>query len=92
MVSLSLYIYIYIYIYIYTYVSIGVIGFVHFAKSLSRASPPLGLRHSVLMGAPQAILTCPGPIRGNHLSNTTCLTHAFFKSGEQCAKLNYDDP
>ena len=21
-------------------------------------------------------------IRGNHLSNTTCLTHVFFKSGE----------
>ena len=21
-------------------------------------------------------------IRGNHVSNTTCITHAFFKSGE----------
>ena len=27
-------------------------------------------------------------IRGNHLSNTTCLTHVFFKSGESCCKLD----
>ena len=26
-------------------------------------------------------------VRGNHSSNTTCLTHAFFKSGEECSKL-----
>ena len=25
--------------------------------------------------------------RRNHLSNTTCLTQAFFKRGEQCSKL-----
>ena len=25
--------------------------------------------------------------RGNHLSNTTCLTQAFFKSGEECSTL-----
>ena len=25
--------------------------------------------------------------RGNHLSNTTCLTRVFFKSGESCGKL-----
>ena len=24
---------------------------------------------------------------GNHLSNGTCLAHAFFKSGEQCSTL-----
>ena len=24
---------------------------------------------------------------GNHLSNTTCLTHVFFKSGEHFVKL-----
>ena len=24
--------------------------------------------------------------RGNHLSNTYCLTHVFFKSGESCSK------
>ena len=23
-----------------------------------------------------------------HLSNATCLTHALFKSGEECSKLN----
>ena len=27
-------------------------------------------------------------IRGNHLSNTTCLTQVFFKSGEWCSELN----
>ena len=26
-------------------------------------------------------------LRGNHLSNTTCLTRAFFKSGEECSTL-----
>ena len=26
-------------------------------------------------------------IRGNHMSNTTCLTHCFFKRGESCTKL-----
>ena len=25
-------------------------------------------------------------LRGNHLSNTTCLTHVFFKSCEKCSK------
>ena len=25
---------------------------------------------------------------GNHLSDATCLTHAFFKTGEECIKLN----
>ena len=25
--------------------------------------------------------------RGNHLSNTTCLTHDFFKSGESCSEF-----
>ena len=24
----------------------------------------------------------------SHLSNTTCLTHVFFKSGEQCGRFN----
>ena len=24
--------------------------------------------------------------RGNHLSNTTCLTHVFFKRGQSCSK------
>ena len=26
--------------------------------------------------------------RGSHLSNTTCLTHAFFKSGEECSEFD----
>ena len=26
--------------------------------------------------------------QGYHLSNTACLTHMFFKSGEQCCKFN----
>ena len=26
-------------------------------------------------------------LRGNHLSNTTCLTQTFFKSGESCGNL-----
>ena len=28
-------------------------------------------------------------IRGSHLSNTTCLTHVFFKSGESYSKFNW---
>ena len=28
----------------------------------------------------------PG-LQGNHLSNTTCLAQAFFKSGEDCSEL-----
>ena len=28
-----------------------------------------------------------GGLRGNHLSNTTCLTHVLFKSGEHCSEL-----
>ena len=27
-------------------------------------------------------------LRGNHLSNATCLTQVFVKSGEQCRKSN----
>ena len=27
-------------------------------------------------------------IRGNHLSNTTCLAHVFFESVEVCINLN----
>ena len=26
-------------------------------------------------------------LRGNHLSNTTCLTHVFFKGGEECSRF-----
>ena len=28
-------------------------------------------------------------VRGNNLSNTTCLTQAFFKRGEECSKLRW---
>ena len=34
----------------------------------------------------------PGALRGNHLSNATCLTQGFFKSGESYSKLKYGDP
>ena len=27
-------------------------------------------------------------VRGNHSSNTTCVTHAFFNSCETCSKFN----
>ena len=27
-------------------------------------------------------------VRVNHLSNTTCLTHVFFKRGESCSQVN----
>ena len=32
-------------------------------------------------------LSMPSTLRGNHLSNTTCPTQVFFKSGESCSKL-----
>ena len=35
-----------------------------------------------LMGAVQLELLDVALLRGNHLSNTTCLTRVFFKSGE----------
>ena len=30
---------------------------------------------------------CAPTSRGNHLSNATCLTQAFFKRGEECSTL-----
>ena len=47
----------------------------------------IGARHARRTRAAAGRRPTPTPtrsesIRGNHLSNTTCLTHAFFKSGE----------
>ena len=35
--------------------------------------------------AAHLLRSLPGAIRGNHLSNATCLTQVFFKSGEECS-------
>ena len=32
-------------------------------------------------------VSCTAWLRGNHLSNATCLTQVFFKSGEECSML-----
>ena len=37
---------------------------------------------------PQTIVCMIQSFRGNHLSNTTCLTQVFFKRGEQSSKRN----
>ena len=41
--------------------------------------------------APAARAACkmiPALLRGYHLSNTTCLAYAFFKSGAYCSSIN----
>ena len=42
----------------------------------ARCRPQKVRRHRARRSHPRA------PIRGNHLSNTTCITHVFFNSGE----------
>ena len=34
------------------------------------------------------VYVCPPLLRGNRLSNSTCLTQVFFNSGESCSKIN----
>ena len=48
----------------------------------------VALPNVVLVVAFSALPHCIGltVFRGNHLSNTTCLTHTFFKAGEECSK------
>ena len=77
-----MYVYTYIYIYIYIVVWLsgsceGPAGPAQGAESVENGAAP------VLMG----IGKDGHDFRGNHLSNTTCLTQVFFKSGEACSKL-----
>ena len=60
----------YVYIYIYIYV-------IHTCQAM--ADMP-GV--SVTPGRPACSAGDPQVIRGNHLSNTTCLTQTFFNSGK----------
>ena len=62
--------------YTYTYIYI----YIHtYAQSIHCMLP---------YGVPPRTVSKKGPwLRENHLSNTTCLTQVFFKSGEQYSKL-----
>ena len=78
-----------IYIYIYTYISVcsGMIGLgdaytIHHASYVTRRTS-----HDISSGYPY-LLTY---VRGNHLSNATCLTH-YFSSKVENNIANYDDP
>ena len=66
---------IYIYIYIYIHIRIHTYICVH--------APGLGAPRAAGRGEiPASQAAAPPRIRGNHLSNTTCLTQVFFKRGE----------
>ena len=51
----------------------------NFMKLLGEAWPD---NSSTCLFCVQTDNACVASFRGNHLSNTTCLTQAFFKSGE----------
>ena len=92
---MHIYIYIYIYRY-YTYVEPGSGeglsrgesgGTICLTHVLHPARPTWKATISKLEGETQAGSYCQGlsfqqMIGGSHLSNTTCLTHGFFKGGE----------
>ena len=71
------YVCMYVCMYIYIYIYIWQAGLV--ARVAVETTPGPG--GEVAVQAPGEKLDS-AEIRGNHLSNTTCLTHDFFKSGE----------
>ena len=92
--SLSLCIYIYIYIYAYTYATPK-------APYVPTPPGPPTLAQTSSTGSTSRAPSAPDSARedeldlmcrvrsgGHHLSDTTCLTHVFFKSREYCSKLN----
>ena len=66
--------YMYVRIYIYIYICIYI--YIYICRSASRTK-----KEPSLDALPQ--IPC---IRGSHLSNTTCLTQVFFRSGESCSR------
>ena len=62
--------YVCVYIYIYTY------------RRRHALRPPTAQRRERLRRAAVPGAVPGGPQGGDHLSNTTCLTQVFFKSGE----------
>ena len=54
---------------------------------LGICSRPLAGRRSKAPSSARSWTSGDEQIRGNHLSNTTCLTQVFFKGGEYFAKL-----
>ena len=62
------------YVYIYIYICIYI--YIYICRSASRTK-----KEPSLDALPQ--IPC---IRGSHLSNTTCLTQVFFRSGESCSR------
>ena len=95
-VTLSLYIYIYIYISLYIYTCIYIYIYIYIyaytkaftlrpARPAPPGSPPRLQDFGLSENAFQKILLQCLPCQisgGTRLSNTTCLTHVFFKSGE----------
>ena len=68
-----IYIYIYIYIYIHTHINKARPARVRLGDRDPGPEPRVGPHRA-------------RALRGNHLSNTTCLTQGFFKSGQDCSK------
>ena len=66
-------IYIYVYVCIYIYIYICMYICIHIYIYIH-----MHIRKSV-----------QPPFMGKHLSNTTCITGAFFKSGEICSRFSY---
>ena len=58
------------------------------ACNISRSFIPT-LNHNKQTSALDVLPQIPCRVRGNHLSNTTCLTQAFFRRGERCGKLRW---
>ena len=76
-----IYIYVYIYIYIYTYIHLYIHKYIHIGATSRGELTGFGGAKST----PHRCASIAKPIgdfRANHLSNTTCLTEAFFKTGE----------
>ena len=67
--------YIYIYIYIFIFIFIYTCVYIYMYACIGTYVSP-SLKSSQILSYD----------RGNHLSSTTCLTHVFFRSGEECSK------
>ena len=101
---LSIYLYLSIYLSISIYLSFCLSIYASPARLAGRLAGRLATALDARRRAPPAAVTAAGnhdrlqkpwpasrfppPVRGNHLSNTTCLTHDFFKRGEEFSKCN----
>ena len=93
-----MYVCMYVYIYISNIIIITIITTIVIVDRLALGTPGnihMLSPHAWSVGVPTnwctsfQVTSFQGKLSGgNHLSNTTSLTQVFFKSGEQCSKLN----